>query len=303
MSNRIVDIDLDKDGEVIPQKHDKIALIDADTLIYTSCLNIQEENYIMPDDEIDELKEQGFVVDENKGIYFSIDIEEAFRRAEEKLETILEKTGCIMYELHFTGNQKNSFRYQFYKDYKANRRDFIPPAGLQQLKELFLERRNSFIHHKWEADDIVVYKKNKMPDNYILVAVDKDVLNTVEGKHFNYYESIKHNKKQKWVEVSAKQARMWPYYQCIIGDTSDNIIGPKGIGPKRALKFINEDMTEKELWAGVVKAYESKGLTEFDAIVNMNLVNMNLLADDEDGNIIIRKWYPDFDEEGNHVWK
>jgi len=298
----IKEIELDKDGNVIPEKNDKIALIDADTLIYTACLNEQVECYLMGDEDLDELKAEGCVIDEKNGVYHTIDIEAAYRAAEFKLSNILDKTGCLGYELHFTGNQKNSFRYKFYKDYKANRRDFIPPAGLHKLKELFVERKNSFMHNNWEADDMVVLKKTMFPTKYILVAVDKDVLNAVPGKHFNYYESVRYNIAQKWVEIDEAHATMWPYYQTIIGDKSDNIIGPKGIGPKRAAKFVNKDMTEQEMWAGVVEAYESKGMTEFDAVMNMNLVNMNLLAADEDFNIIVRRWHPEFDDAGKHIW-
>jgi len=297
----LVEIDVDKNGELIPPKNDKVALIDADTLIYTTCLYCQEENLILWGDDLDELRKQGCIIDEKKGVFYSIDIEEAFKQAKKKIDEILLKTGCLTYELHFTDNTKSSFRYKIYNEYKANRKKLIPPAGLQKLKELFVERDNALIHSKWEADDFVVFKKTKEPEKYILVAIDKDVLNSVEGKHFSYYESAKYGRKQKWVEIDKDTAKMWPYYQTIIGDVSDNVIGVKNIGEKKAKQFINKNMTEKEMWDGVVKAYESKGLTEKDAILNMNLVNMHLLYEDK-GKIKVRKWLPKFNERGEYVF-
>jgi 5'-3' exonuclease len=293
------EINLDNNGNIIPDKNDKIALIDADTMVYTSCLNEQYQLDIF-DEDPNELREQGYVVDEKNSVYYGIDIQDAYKTFQSKLENILNKTGCISYELHLTGNQRNSFRYRFYKDYKANRKEFIPPAGLNELKELLLNADNVFVHNEWEADDMVVCKKRTNSDKYILVAVDKDVLNAVEGKHFNYYESARYGIQQKWIEITKEHATMWPYYQTIIGDKSDNIIGPKGIGPKRALKFVNEKMIEEEMWNGVVTAYASKGLTEMDAIINMNLVNMNLLTYENDEYKIVN-WHPEFDENGKHV--
>ena len=293
------EIYVDYNGNLLPDKNNKIALIDADTIVYASCLRDQVQLDIF-DENLEELKRQGFVVDEKNGVYYDIDINEAYKTVQDKLQVILDKTGCIGYELHFTGNQRNSFRYKFYKNYKANRKAFIPPAGLSELKKIIAGENNVFIHNKWEADDMVVCKKRIFPDKYILVAIDKDVLNAVSGKHFNYYESARYGIEQKWVNVTKEHSIMWPYYQAIIGDTSDNIKGPKGIGPKRALKFVSETIAEKEMWNGVVTAYASKGLTEMDAIMNMNLVNMNLLSY-IDNEYKIAKWYPEFDKNGKHI--
>ena len=298
-TEEFVEVDLDSDGNILAPKNDKIALIDADTLVYISCLNCQYEVSPLPW-EMEEAQEKPNW-NEDLGVWYDIDLDEVYKVAKNKIQKILDKTGCKDYELHFTDNTKTNFRYTFYPDYKANRKNIIRPAGLAELKELLVKDGKSYTHQLWEADDIVVMKKRLYPDNYILVAVDKDVLNAIEGKHFNYYESTKYNIQPKWIEIEAKHAKMWPYYQTIIGDKSDNIIGPKGIGPKRAAKFVNENMTEKEMWEGVVKAYESKGLAEFDAILNMNLVNMNLLDEKED-KIIIRKWQPNFNDKGEHIW-
>jgi 5'-3' exonuclease len=307
MNFELTDINLDRNGNVLPPKTDKIALIDADTLVYTTCLNVQEEVEVMPKWCYKDEKEYFAAIndptfDEEKGTYYEIDLYFAEQKLDEKIQRILNLTGCKTCELHFSDGKEN-FRYKFNPNYKANRKNIRRPAGLIELKMIALSKYNGFVHTKWEADDFVVFKKKENPDKYILVALDKDVLNAIEGKHFNYYENLNYNKKMHWVEVTKEHAIFWPYYQTIIGDKSDNIIGPSGIGPKRAMNFVKEGMTEKELWEGVVRAYKSKGLTEFDAIFNMNLINMNLLAKNNNGDIIVRKWMSTFDDKGNHIWQ
>lgn len=293
-SEELVDIDLDIDATPLPAKNSLVALIDADTLVFTACLNTEEEVEILPEEFY--TKEQWEEIladpqfDEKTHTTHTIDMDLAVAKAEEKLQRIMDKTGCITCELHFTGGREN-FRYDVYTDYKANRTGSRPPAGLRELKQLMLERYTSTISTKWEADDMVVYLKNKKPDDYLLVAVDKDVLNAVPGRHFNYYESLHHNKEMKFIEIDEDHARVWPYKQAIMGDPGDNIPGCKGIGPKKSDKFVNASMTDTELWEGVVAAWESKGHTAIDALITMNLVNMNLLQEIE-GELQIVKWTP-----------
>jgi len=288
------DIDLDDTGETKAPKNDKIALIDADTIAFAACLSTEEEIDMLPrefysDEEWENILNNPTYI-EDKGVYYEIDTLQALAKAEDKIQRILDKTGCLTAELWFTGG-KGNFRYTVKSDYKANRVGKHTPAGLKEVKELLLERYDGDIATDYEADDIVVYKKVQEPDKYIMCAIDKDVYNSVPGIHFNYYESSHYNKEMKFIEVSNETALLWPYLQTILGDTTDNIQGCKGIGPKIAIKFVNEGMTEQEMWEGVVKAYESKGMTSIDAVITMNLVNMHLLKM-VDGELQIVLWHP-----------
>ena len=274
----VENISLDDYGVVLPPKHNKIALIDADTVAFTACLAAEEETT-----EFDE--------NNNEVAVFVGDPLEALQNAEDKIQRILDRTGCQTAELYFTGGREN-FRYVIFPDYKANRRGpkaQRAPVNLAEVKQLLLERYEGNIATGWEADDMVVYLKKHNPDKYIMCAVDKDVLNSVPGEHFNYYESSQRNKDMTFVEVSEKQAKMWPYLQTILGDTSDNVPGCKGIGIAKAAKFINEDMTEEELWDGVLTAYSSKGMTAEQAQLTMQLVNMHTLAE-VNGKLQVQLW-------------
>jgi len=266
------DLDIGFGGEQLPEKNDKIALIDADTVAFTACLAAQEE-----------LADGEFIIDDT----------EALKIAEEKIQRILDRTGCMTAELHFTGGREN-FRYAIFPEYKANRTKegaAKAPVGLKECKANLMERYDSTMSLKWEADDMVVHLKAENPDKYIMCAIDKDVIKCLPGRHFNYYESRHFNKDMHFVEVAEGEARMWPYLQCILGDTSDNVPGVKGLGPKKALKFVNENMTHEELWEGVCRAWDSKGLTEEAATLTMQLVNMHCLVKDGE-NFKIDLWSP-----------
>lgn len=280
--DEIVDIDLDIDGKVMPAKNDKIALIDADTIAYTACLNVEVENEVLPrefysDEEWAELEPK---ITED-GFYYETDPELALAKANEKIQRILDKTGCQEYELHFTGGREN-FRYEIAKEYgneyKANRNNFRTPAGLLRLKEDL----RGIIHTKYEADDAVVFLKEKYPDKYILCAVDKDVLNSIAGKHFNYYESAKYNIEMKWIEVDRHTAITWPFIQTLTGDKTDNVIGLHRVGPKKAEKILAGCFTMAELWQAVLNAYKAAGRDANEALLNYNLVSMHLLVQDNE---------------------
>lgn len=172
------------------------------------------------------------------------------------------------------------FRYEIDENYKANRDRSKTPEHLGRLKRWALETfDNVFADERVEADDLVVLEKKLNPEGLIL-SIDKDILNAVPGTHYNYT-------KNKVVTTAERDARFWPYYQAIVGDTSDGVKGVPGLGEKKAMQFISPKMDEKTLWAGVLAAYKSKGLDEEAAIKTMRLVRM----DQWDGKYL-HLWHP-----------
>ena len=292
-----LDLDLDYSGNMLPPKNDKIALIDADTVAYIACLAAEEVEELLPEsfyttEEWAEITANPTWDPEKYTITHS-NPEVRMQKAEEKIQKILDGTGCQEVELHFTSGR--CFRYDVYADYKANRPS-KRPHKLSDMKEGMIMKWCGSIHTRYEADDIVVYLKNKYPDKYILCSIDKDVYNATEGRHYNYYEST--NRDMCFVDTTAAFAKYWAYAQCILGDPTDNIKGAHRIGIKSLHKWINEDMTEQELWEGVVGAWLSKDQDIDDAIITMNLVNMKLLDDNDN----IRTWKPIFNKEGEHIY-
>lgn len=252
------------------EPNDKIALIDADTIAFNACL---EWEYQVYDTESGE-------------DIWHIDLDQAMEHAEGKINLILEQTGCRAAELWFSPSSKTTFRYlEVTNTYKANRKNIRYPAGLGDLKLRLTKEYPGDIAVGVEADDIVVTKYD--PEKYVLCCMDKDVYNAVPGKHWNYYQRpamtrmTKRGMKSydeipaKYVETSKEHAEYWPFYQCLLGDSNDGIPGCPGVGEKSIPKFINIENTPSENWLGVCKAFESKGLSEIDAVINMRLVNMH----------------------------
>lgn len=248
------------------EPNDKIALIDADTVVFGAVSVHQYEYY-----------------DIEKGEdAFGINLEDALSHSLDHVEKILAATGCKSAELYFTAGM--NFRYQVDPDYKANRKGLHRPPGLKETKVAMLEHYPGKVCLEWEADDEVTYLKKKDPEKYILCAVDKDVLKATPGKHWNYYSSARYNIEPKWVDVDDTTAIRHNFLQAIIGDPTDGIKGVPGIGAKGAEKFIpKEPNNDIDCWLGVVKAFESKGLTILDALVTYQLVSMHQLVDDENG--------------------
>lgn len=287
----VEEMDLDIDGKEMPPKNGKIALVDADTIAYNACLGTEVAGEVLAkvfhtEEEWLELQSNNQFIEEDM-ILWTCDMVTALQRADAKIQRILDKTGCKEVELHFSGGREN-FRYQVAADYKSNRTDRTP-AGLSELKQLLADKYNGTIHTGWEADDIVVYLKNKFYDKYILCAIDKDVYNSIEGKHFNYYEraesTTRHGVHLKeinmcWIETDAYTSQVWRYVQTLTGDKTDGIIGLHGIGPAKALKALAKCMSQKQLWQAVELEYTKKGRPIEDAIKNLNLVDMELLQDD-----------------------
>ena len=288
----LADVTIGSNNSLVTARDD-IALIDADTLVFAACLHCENKVELLSKDFYTDEEWEGYLNDptyfEAEHCVYTIDLDYAMQYSKEKLQEILENTGCKDYELHFTKGRK-SFRYTLVdKQYKANRsndKTKRAPAGLGALKQMWVDAdpEKAFIWEEWEADDIVVAKKHQWPEKYLLVALDKDVLYSLEGEHFNYYSSSIYNINMKFFTVSKERALKHHYLQTLTGDPSDGVYGLKGIGPKKADKILKDCSTDEECWAAVVEAYETikvlkNGVSAnlIDAITNMRLVNMHQL--------------------------
>lgn len=278
-----VDINIAPDGSAI-RANDKIALIDADTIAYTACVHNERAIDLLPKEFYTEAEWADLMKlgepDENGRLY-DANFSDIMAYADSKINKILTYTGCKGVELHFT-NGKDSFRYQLYPEYKSNRKGLHTPVYLYETKLALCKKYVGKIHTKIEADDAVVYLARKYAEKYILCAVDKDVLNAVEGRHFNYYESASYNISMDFIMTSAETARLFPYRQALTGDKSDNIIGIHGIGKVKAATYI-PDGTKNPMKL-LIEIFKQNDRTEEEAKLNFELCYMG----DErrcDGNI------------------
>lgn len=147
---------------------------------------------------------------------------------------------------------KETFRNDIYPDYKANRGE--PPVELIPQFDLLRELIEAFDIpvigvHGFEADDIMgtLSKRAAREGFHVYVLTgDGDTLQLVEEqihvvlmkKGFGNYEIVT---EQTLLEVKgvAKPEQIIEL-KSLMGDASDNIPGCPGIGPKTAIKLLNE---------------------------------------------------------------
>ena len=260
----------------------KHLIIDADSLTYRLAHSLDKE---------DELAIEPLVLDDIEGAFEGNTEKNYTKLIQDTLDYWMEINGASSYEMHFTlGNRtKELFRQKCGRDpvpcfryaindlpepYKSNRKYTEVSKYQYPILECAVLNFNSFCHDIVEADDVVVYRKEILPEA-LLCALDKDVLNQVEGIHFNYGRFEPH-------VTTAKYANYYKYYQAIVGDPSDGYKGVPGIGEAKVGSFINEDMSDEELWLGTLEAYQSKGLSRKEAIATLRIADMTQLEEMSD---------------------
>lgn len=235
------------------------ALVDADSLLY-------KVGFAIEDKVIWNEMEWQAGLEETPDVDYYTDIEQCFTTFDQLVDNIKFATDCDDAFLVFSG--KANFRLDFPTSYKENRKESRKPLGYEQLLQYAKDNYDTTTTDGIEADDLVVWMKTEDPEEYILCAIDKDVLYQTVGTHYNY-------NKDEEVTVSELEAVKYAYYQTLTGDTSDGYKGCPSIGPKKADKILDGLETELEMWEAVVKTYESKGLTEDEALWTMRLANMH----------------------------
>ncbi len=172
----------------------------------------------------------------------------ALYRADQFVENILVATGAHDYELYLTG--KNNFRFQVYPEYKGNRKDGYRPKWEKQTKQHLVDNSEAVWTEGCEADDLLGVRQmelNGQGIDSIICTIDKD-LNMIPGWHYRWAiirKGVEQSPAQTYF-IDEDTARHNFYYQLLVGDTTDNIKGALGIGPKKAEKILAGCCTEEE---------------------------------------------------------
>lgn len=177
-----------------------------------------------------------------------------------------------------------NFRYEVYKDYKATRKDNLTEEQqltnlrVKELKKLVYKRLKGIckISSIFEADDLSIYYANY--HNYMIAAIDKDVINASPTKCFNY-------SKFKWLEPNSKDdIERWYLIQSIMGDTSDGWNFVQGMGKVKAEKFVDNLLAGNKTFNDYVDLFPTPAIcllanqvcrmNQFDEDMNLKLVGI-----------------------------
>ena len=148
--------------------------------------------------------------------------------------------------LIFALEGENNRRKQFYPDYKITRQE--PPEDLLLQLPITIEwiKKMGLVSIKqegYEADDIIASLSSlavKQNFNVRILSHDKDLYQLIGGNIslFDPIKKISIDKEQCFHKFGVYPENFIDY-QSLVGDTSDNVPGINGIGPKIAQKLIS----------------------------------------------------------------
>lgn len=201
----------------------KVALIDADMVAYRCAASAEEDP-----------------------------LEIALERADSLVDRIIMDIGASVAELYLTGS--NNFRYDINPQYKAQRTDKPRPKWLQDVREHLVIGWGARVTDGNEADDELGICQCTGNGDTVIVTNDKDLL-MIPGEHYNPISLVKRT-------ISPHEGLQNFYFQMIMGDSSDNILGFDYKARSKVPKFLEpiisklmELQTEQEMHEFVCDLY------------------------------------------------
>ena len=173
-------------------------------------------------------------------------------------EIVYQDLQCDDYKAYITGKGNYRNELAVTEPYKGNRKDAKRPQHYDAIRK-HLQRLGAELVEGSEADDAVATEATKTGG--WIVSIDKD-LDQVAGWHYNF---VKHEE----YYVTEEEGLRNLFTQVLTGDRTDNIIGLKGIGPKKAEKLLQDCKTEREYYDACLKAYDGNQLRVDE---NLNLL-------------------------------
>lgn len=161
-----------------------------------------------------------------------------------------------VYDFCICWDSKKSIRKELFPEYKANRKaedDFSPEEWERYNKAKDITRKtilpyigitNNFRQSGFEADDLIAKAVENSHEN-IIVSNDRDLYQLLADNGARTC-SVYHPMKKKMYTFQDFNEEfgieVWEYvnYKALQGDSSDNIPGLKGIGPKKALQIVKK---------------------------------------------------------------
>lgn len=216
----------------------RIALIDADEIAYKLAIGYQRKLYtILKDDKVlwrTKYKEEAIEsignrddleIGEEIEVY---DCKDYKQQLDTTISSILSNTSSSEYRLYLSGS--NNFRYTIatLQPYKGNRSE-DKPIYLGLIQSELKSRGAESVDHL-EADDLLSINET-CNENTVICSSDKD-LRTVPSLNYNITKGI-------LTDISEDEANYNFFYQLLIGDSTDNIPSPYGLGDVKAKNFLD----------------------------------------------------------------
>ena len=183
----------------------------------------------------------------------------SFHNARQLLNKTLERVSAKDFKIYLTG--KNNFRDKVatIRGYKAHRDKPAKPVHYEELKQYLIDTFDAEVVDGMEADDAMAIKQmehyTNLDDYTVICSIDKD-LDQVPGWHYNW-------NKDELYKITEDYALRYYAKQMLTGDSTDNILGIPGMGPKKAEKLIAEvavDDLPNVIMGAYKKAFSDKSV-------------------------------------------
>lgn len=169
------------------------------------------------------------------------------------------------YNLVLFDAQRKNFRNDIFPDYKATRKE--PPEELIPQFPIIREAVDALsLNHLemegYEADDLIAtYTKQALETGFevVIVSADKDLMQLIRPG-VTFFDPMK----DKFITPEDVKEKFGVYPQKVVdvqalsGDTTDNIPGVPGIGPKTAAELINTYGSLEEVLARAAEIKQNK---------------------------------------------
>ena len=169
----------------------------------------------------------------------------------------------IVFALEGDGENK---RKQYYKDYKANRAKAPDDLVLQLPIAIKWIEQMGFVnlsHKGYEADDVIASLATLAQKKGLKVEIishDKDLYQLI-NEHIHLLDPVKNKEihEEECFEKFGVYPKNFIDYQSLVGDSSDNVPGVKGIGTKSAAKLIERFENLENIYENVKSLREVVG--------------------------------------------
>ena len=199
----------------------------------------------------------------------------------------LHKDHSTDYLVFALDSKGKTFRNDVYDEYKAHRE--APPEDLVKQLPVAIEwiEQMGFANLSmdgFEADDVIatvtrIAKEQGMKVR--IVSHDKDLYQLIDDGVVVMYDSVKKMEVDEaaCIEKFGVNPKDFINFQAIVGDSSDNVPGVKGIGQKGASKLINEYRTLEAIYddlenCGTVRTQKLLTESKESAFLSRELVTM-----------------------------
>jgi DNA polymerase-1 len=156
-----------------------------------------------------------------------------------------------------------TFRHIAFKTYQAQRPKTDPSleSQIEKTKEVIKAFDIPMLSKKgFEADDVIgtLAQRNKNKIDVVIVTGDRDILQLVDDKVkvFMPIAGLSNGKLfgiDETVERLGVVPELIPDYKALVGDPSDNYFGVTGIGPKTAIKLLEEFKSVDGIYKNIKK--------------------------------------------------